>query len=74
MQNLLENENLLLQNKNERNIQYSLDVNNHKSNFPSDEIFMQYNKTFKLSQNIRNNKETNNIKIKNSFQAFFGHN
>ena len=30
---------------------------------------MPYNKTFKLSQNIRNNKETNNIKIKNSFQA-----
>ena len=30
---------------------------------------MSYNKTFKLSQNIRNNKETNNIKIKNSFQA-----
>ena len=30
---------------------------------------MPYNKTFKLSQNIRNNKETNNIKLKNSFQA-----
>ena len=30
---------------------------------------MPYSKTFKLSQNIRNNKETNNIKIKNSFQA-----
>ena len=29
---------------------------------------MPYNKTFKLSQNIRNNKETNNIKIKSSFQ------
>ena len=29
---------------------------------------MPYNKTFKLSQNIRN-KETNNIKIKSSFQA-----
>ena len=69
IQNLPENENLLLRNKNERNIQYNIDVNNNKSDFPSDEIFMPCNKTFKLSQNIRNNKETNNIKIKNSFQA-----
>ena len=69
IQNLPENENLLLRNKNERNIQYNIDVNNNKSDFPSDEIFMPSNKTFKLSQNIRNNKETNNIKIKNSFQA-----
>ena len=69
IQNLLENENLLLQNKNERIIQYNVDVNNSKRDFPSDEIFMPHNKTFKLSQNIRNNKETNNIKIKNSFQA-----
>ena len=30
---------------------------------------MPYNKTFKLSQNTRNKEETNNIKIKNSFQA-----
>ena len=74
IRNLLENENLLLRKKNERNIQYNVDVNNNKSNFSSDEIFMPYNKTFKLSQNIRNNKETNNIKIKNSFQALFGHN
>ena len=69
IQNLPENENLLLRNKNERNIKCNVDVNNNKSDFPSDEIFMPYNKTFKLSQNIRNNKETNNIKIKNSFQA-----
>ena len=65
IQNLLENENLLLRNKNERNIKCKVDVNNNKSDFPSDEIFMPYNKTFTLSQNIRNNKETNNIKIKN---------
>ena len=69
IQNLLENENLLLRSKNERNIKRNVDVNNNKSDFPSDEIFMPYNKTFKLSQNIRNNKETNNIKLKNSFQA-----
>ena len=69
IQNLLENENLRFRNKNETNIQYNVDVNNNKSNFPSDEIFMPYSKTFKLSQNIRNNKETNNIKIKNSLQA-----
>ena len=69
IQNLLENENLLLRNKNERNIQCNVDVNNNKSDFPSDEIFMPCDKTFKLAQNIRNNKETNNIKIKNSFQA-----
>ena len=69
IQNLLENENLLLRNKNERNIKCNVDVNNNKSDFPSDEIFIPYNKTFKLSQNIRNNKETNNIKTKNSFQA-----
>ena len=69
IQNLLENENLLFRNKNERNIQYNVDVNNNKSNFPSDEIFMPYNKTFKLSQIIRSNKETNNIKIKNFLQA-----
>ena len=49
MQNLLENENLLLRNKNERNIKYNVDVNNNNSDFPSDEIFMPYNKTFKLS-------------------------
>ena len=69
IQNLLENENLLLRNKNERNIKCNVDVNNNKSDFPSDEIFMPYNKTFKLSQNTRNKEETNNIKIKNSFQA-----
>ena len=68
IQNLLENENLLIRNKNERNIKCNVDVNNNKSDFPSDEIFIPYNKTFKLSQNIRN-KETNNIKIKSSFQA-----
>ena len=55
--------------KNERNIKCNVDVNNNKSDFPSDEIFIPYNKIFKLSQNIRNNKETNNIKTKNSFQA-----
>ena len=44
-------------------------MNNNKSNFPSDKTFIPYNKTFKLSQNIRNNKETNNIKLKNSFQG-----
>ena len=54
----------------ERNIQYNVDVNNNNSNFASDEILIPYNKAFKLSQNIRNNKETNNIKLKNSFQAF----
>ena len=53
----------------ERNIQYNVDVNNNNSNFASDEILIPYNKAFKLSQNIRNNKETNNIKLKNSFQA-----
>ena len=52
----------------ERNIQYNVDVNNNNSNFASDEILIPYNKAFKLSQNIRNNKETNNIKLKNSFQ------
>ena len=62
IQSLLENENLLLRNKNERNIQYNLDVNTNKSNFLTDEIFLPYSKTFKLSQNIRKNKETNNIK------------
>ena len=46
-----------------------MDVNNKKSNFLSDGIFIPYIKTFKLSQNIRNNKETNNIKLKNSIQA-----
>ena len=60
IQNLLEKENLLFRNKDERNIQYNVDVNNHKSNFPP-------NKTFKLSQNLRNNKETNNIKLKHSW-------
>ena len=70
IQNLLENENLLLRNKDERNIQYNVDVNNNKSNFPLDEAFIPYNKTcLKLSQNIRNSKETNNNKLKNSFQA-----
>ena len=69
IQNLLENENLLLRNKDERNIQYNVDVNNNKSNFPLDEAFIPYNKTFKLSQNIRNRKETSNNKLKNSFQA-----
>ena len=69
IQNLLENENLLLRNKDERNIQSNVDVNNNKSNFPSAEIFIPWNKSFKLSQNIRYNKETNNIKLKNSFQA-----
>ena len=69
IQNLLENKNLLFRNKNERNTKCNIDVNNSKSDLPSDEIFMTYNKTFKLSQNIRNNKETNNIKTKNSFQA-----
>ena len=69
IQNLLENENLLLRNKDERNIQYNVDVSNNESSFPSDEIFIPYNKTSKLSQNIRNNSETNNIKLKNSFQA-----
>ena len=64
-----EKENLVLRNKNERNIKCNVDVNNNKRNFPSDEIFMPYNKTFELSQNIRNNKETNNINIKNFFQA-----
>ena len=58
IQNLLENENLLLRNKNERNIKCNVDVNNNKSDFPSDEIFIPYNETFKLSQNIRKNKET----------------
>ena len=66
---ILENENLLLRNKDERNIQYNVDVNNNKSNFPSDAIFIPYNKIFKLSLNIRNNKETNNIKLKKSFHA-----
>ena len=69
IQNLLDNENLLIRNNDERNIQYNVDVNNNKSNFPSDKMFMLYNKTFKLSKNIRNNKETNNIKLKNSSQA-----
>ena len=69
IQNLLENENLLLRNKDERNIQYNVDVSNNKSSFPSDKIFIPYNKTSKLSQNIRNNSETNNIKLKNSSQA-----
>ena len=54
----------------ERNIQYNVDVNNNNSNFASDEILIPHNKAFKLSQDIRNNKETNNIKLKNSFQAF----
>ena len=54
----------------ERNIQYNVDVNNNNSNFASDQILIPYNKAFKLSQNIRNNKETNNFKLKNSFQAF----
>ena len=58
IQNLLENENLLLRNKNKRNIKCNVDVNNNKSDFPSDEIFIPYNETFKLSQNIRKNKET----------------
>ena len=48
IQNLLENENLLLRNKNKRNIKCNVDVNNNKSDFPSDEIFMPYNKTFSL--------------------------
>ena len=69
IQNLLENEHLLLRNKNKRNIKCNVDVNNNKSDFPSDEIFIPYNKTFKLSQNIINKKETNDIKIKNFFQA-----
>ena len=49
MQNLLENENLLLRNENEGNIQCNVDLNNNKSDLPSDEIFMPYNKTFKMS-------------------------
>ena len=48
IQNLPEIENLLLRNKNERNIKCNVDVNNNKSDFPSDEIFMPYNKTFSL--------------------------
>ena len=40
MQNLLENKNLLLRNKDDRNIQYNADINNNKSNLPSDEIFI----------------------------------
>ena len=69
IQNLLENENLFLRNKDERNTQHNVDVSNNKSGFPSNEIFIPYNKTSKLSQNIRNNSETNNIKLKNSFQV-----
>ena len=68
-QNILENENLLLRNKDKRNIQYDSDLNSDKSNFPSDEIFISYSKTFRMSQNIRNNKEINNIKLENSFQT-----
>ena len=71
IQNLLENENLLLRNKNERNIQHN--VNNNKSDLPSDEILTPYNKTFNLSQNIRNNKETNYIKIRKEFLLGFRH-
>ena len=44
IQNLLENENLLLRNKNERIIQYNVDVNNSKRDFPSDEILCHITK------------------------------
>lgn len=37
VQNLLENENILFRNKNERNRQYDEDVNNDKIDFSSDE-------------------------------------
>ena len=69
MQDIKENENLFLQNKDDRNIQYNTSVNNNKSNFPSDEIFISYSKTFKMSKNTRNNKETNNVRLTNYFQA-----
>ena len=51
MQNLLEKENLLLRNKNERNLQHNADVNYKNSNFLSGEIFIPYNKTFKMPKN-----------------------
>ena len=69
IQNLLENENLLHQNKDGGKIQYNVNVITNQSNFLSDERFIQYNKIFNLYQNIRNNRETNNIKLNNSFQT-----
>ena len=51
MQNLLEKENLLLRNKNERNLQHNADVNYKNSNFLSGEIFIPYNKAFKMPKN-----------------------
>ena len=68
LQSLTENENLLLRNKNEGKIQYNAYVNNTKSAFPSDEIFITYNRTFKMSKNTRNYKETNNFKLTHFFQ------
>ena len=69
MQDIMENKNLLLQNKDERNIQYNAYLNNNKSYFLSDEIFILYSKIFKMSQDTRNDKETNNVKLTNYFQA-----
>ena len=51
MQNLLEKENLLLRNKNERNLQHNADVNCKNSNFLPSEIFIPYNRTFKMPKN-----------------------
>ena len=70
IQNLLENENLLFRKKDKRNIQYNADVNNNdKSNCPSDEIFISCSQTFMMSENTRNDKETNNVKLTNYVQA-----
>ena len=52
-----EKENLLLRNKNEKNIKCNVDVNNNKRNFPSDKIFMPYNKTFELSKTLETTKK-----------------
>ena len=50
-------------------MQYSK-MNNNKRNFPSNEILISYSKTFKMFKNTRNNMETNNVKLTNSFLGF----
>ena len=57
---IIQNENLLPRNKDERNIKCNVDVNK-KINFSLDEIFMTYSKTFMKSKSTRNNR--NNVKF-----------
>ena len=65
LQNLTESEYLVLRNKDERNIPYNAYVNDNKSNFPSDEIYIPYSKIFEMPKNARNEKETSNVKLTN---------